>query len=120
MNRRKSDPSWRLAMSPCGLLAAVVFTAIGWMQDVGAEETTPVVVGAESAAPTVAATEPISGPVAEEITDQHLPFVYTDWQHFTTSDGLPNDHVFAIKADGHRVWVSVMSRVCLIYTKPRH
>jgi ligand-binding sensor domain-containing protein len=92
-------------MSPCGLLAAAVFTAIGWMQDVGAAETTTVVLGAESAAPTAAATEPISGPVAEEITDQHLPFVYTDWQHFTTSDGLPNDHIFAIKADGHRVWV---------------
>jgi ligand-binding sensor domain-containing protein len=31
--------------------------------------------------------------------------VYTDWEHFTTADGLPNDHIFAVKVDGHRVWV---------------
>jgi ligand-binding sensor domain-containing protein len=34
-----------------------------------------------------------------------LPYVYTDWQHFTTKDGLPNDHIFAVQADGPRVWV---------------
>jgi ligand-binding sensor domain-containing protein len=38
-------------------------------------------------------------------TDSKLPYVYTDWQHFTTKDGLPNDHIFAVKADGPRVWV---------------
>jgi len=36
---------------------------------------------------------------------QKLPYVYTEWKHFTTKDGLPNDHVFAIKADGAKVWV---------------
>lgn len=34
-----------------------------------------------------------------------LPYVYTNWRHFTVEDGLPNDHIFAVKADGDRVWV---------------
>ena len=34
-----------------------------------------------------------------------LPFVYTDWTHFTTKDGLPNDHIFAVKAFGPKVWI---------------
>ena len=34
-----------------------------------------------------------------------LPFVYTNWTHFTTKDGLPNDHIFAIKAFGSKVWI---------------
>ncbi len=37
--------------------------------------------------------------------ESRLPYVYTDWEHFTTKDGLPNDHIFAVRADGHRVWV---------------
>ncbi|HUT89703.1 MAG TPA: hypothetical protein VMY37_09415 [Thermoguttaceae bacterium] len=35
-----------------------------------------------------------------------LPYVYTQWKHFTTDDGLPNDHVFAVKAAGPKVWVA--------------
>ncbi len=34
-----------------------------------------------------------------------LPYVYTDWEHFTTKDGLPNDHVFCVKVDGPHVWI---------------
>jgi ligand-binding sensor domain-containing protein len=34
-----------------------------------------------------------------------LPYVYTHWRHFTVRDGLPNDHIFAVKADGSQVWV---------------
>ena len=34
-----------------------------------------------------------------------LPYVYTNWRHFTVKDGLPNDHIFAVKADGPKVWV---------------
>ena len=34
-----------------------------------------------------------------------LPYVYTDWQHFTVKDGLPNDHIFAVKVAGDKVWV---------------
>ncbi|MBC8873622.1 MAG: regulator [Planctomycetes bacterium] len=34
-----------------------------------------------------------------------LPYVYTDWQQFTVKDGLPNDHIFAVEADGPRIWI---------------
>jgi ligand-binding sensor domain-containing protein len=40
-----------------------------------------------------------------EQADVQLPFVYTDWQHFTVKDGLPNDHIFAVRAHGPYVWV---------------
>jgi ligand-binding sensor domain-containing protein len=36
---------------------------------------------------------------------EKLPYVYTKWKHFTTKDGLPNDHIFAVKADSSNVWV---------------
>ena len=34
-----------------------------------------------------------------------LPYVYTSWKHFTTKDGLPNDHIFSVKADGKKIWI---------------
>jgi hypothetical protein len=34
-----------------------------------------------------------------------LPYVYTKWKNFTVADGLPNDHIFSVKADGDRVWI---------------
>lgn len=34
-----------------------------------------------------------------------MPYVYSKWEHFTTKDGLPNDHIFAVKVDGERVWI---------------
>ena len=37
--------------------------------------------------------------------DLRLPYVYTNWKHYTVADGLPNDHIMAVKADGPRVWV---------------
>jgi len=37
--------------------------------------------------------------------DNELPYVYTHWKHFSTADGLPNGHIFAVKADGPRVWI---------------
>ncbi len=36
---------------------------------------------------------------------EKLPYVYTTWKHFTTKDGLPNDHIFAVKVDGAKVWI---------------
>lgn len=46
------------------------------------------------------------GAVADETpAPPGLPYVYTQWQHFTTEQGLPNDHVFAVKADGPYVWI---------------
>jgi ligand-binding sensor domain-containing protein len=36
---------------------------------------------------------------------KQLPYVYTNWKHFTTKDGLPSDHIFAVKVHGDDVWV---------------
>jgi ligand-binding sensor domain-containing protein len=36
---------------------------------------------------------------------EELPYVYTDWKRLTVKDGLPNDHVFAVKVQGERVWI---------------
>jgi ligand-binding sensor domain-containing protein len=38
-------------------------------------------------------------------TQEKLPYIYTQWKHFTVKDGLPNDHIFAVKADASNVWV---------------
>lgn len=43
-----------------------------------------------------------------------LPFVYTDWKQFTVKNGLPNDHIFAVKADGPRVWVGTEDGLAMI------
>jgi hypothetical protein len=43
-----------------------------------------------------------------------LPYVYTHWRQFTVADGLPNDHVFAVKVDGPRVWVGTEDGLVLI------
>lgn len=37
--------------------------------------------------------------------DPGLPFVYTEWEHLTVADGLPNDHIFAVKAAEPYVWI---------------
>ena len=44
----------------------------------------------------------VAGPAAAAT---RLPYIYTDWEHFTVDNGLPNDHVFAVRVDGNRVWV---------------
>ena len=46
--------------------------------------------------------------------EQELPYVYTSWKHFTVKDGLPNDHIFAVKVDGPRVWVGTEDGLALI------
>ncbi len=47
-----------------------------------------------------------TGPAARQVTkDPGLPYVYTKWKHLTTKDGLPNDHVFAVKVVGDKVWI---------------
>src|SRR5512137_1321410 len=43
-----------------------------------------------------------------------LPYVYTQWKQFTVADGLPNDHIFAVKVDGPRVWVGTEDGLALI------
>jgi len=46
-----------------------------------------------------------AAPPAIAAADNELPYVYTNWKHLTKEDGLPNDHIFAVKADGPRVWI---------------
>ncbi len=53
------------------------------------------VLGLMAAAHPVCAAEPA----------EQRPYVYTHWQHVTTQDGLPNDHIFAVKAFESKVWV---------------
>ncbi len=48
---------------------------------------------------------PFVGNAQSQTASQKLPYVYTNWKHFTTKDGLPNDHIFAVKVHGDDVWV---------------
>jgi len=61
--------------------------------------------GAEKKARAVNAPGAAPSPVPKSAADNELPYVYTHWKHFTKADGLPNDHIFAVKADGPRVWI---------------
>ncbi len=45
---------------------------------------------------------------------EDLPYVYTHWKQFTVADGLPNNHVFAVKIDGPRVWVGTEDGLAMI------
>ncbi len=42
---------------------------------------------------------------AAETEPTARPYVYTNWKHFTTKNGLPNDHIFAVKVAGRKVWI---------------
>ncbi|MEN8118258.1 MAG: regulator [Bacteroidota bacterium] len=39
--------------------------------------------------------------------------VYGDWKTFTTKDGLPNDKIYAVRADGDRLWVGTKKGLAL-------
>jgi ligand-binding sensor domain-containing protein len=42
------------------------------------------------------------------------PYVYTQWETFYAEEGgLPNDHIFAIRADGDRLWVGTEDGLAL-------
>ena len=84
----------------CGWFAAVAATA---------EPQAPAKPPVPSAGPGTPATPP---PLAA--APDQLPYVYTKWKHFTVADGLPNDHIFAVKADGNRVWVGTDDGLALI------
>ena len=45
---------------------------------------------------------------------EKLPYVYSKWKQFTTKEGLPDDHIFAVKADGPRVWVGTENGLAMI------
>ena len=53
------------------------------------------------------ASDETTGPVGE-------PFVYTQWETFYAEEGgLPNDHIFAITADGDSLWVGTEDGLAL-------
>jgi ligand-binding sensor domain-containing protein len=56
----------------------------------------------------------VIGGVAFAAEPVKLPFVYTRWKNFTVADGLPNDHIFAVKVDGPRVWVGTEDGLAMI------
>ena len=60
------------------------------------------------------ATFVLAGAVLAGADTAKLPYVYTKWRQFTVADGLPNDHVFAVKADGPRVWVGTENGLAMI------
>jgi hypothetical protein len=43
-----------------------------------------------------------------------LPYVYTKWKHFTTENGLPNDHVFAVRSNGNDLWIGTEDGLALV------
>lgn len=43
--------------------------------------------------------------VSEAEHELYLPYVYTNWRHYTTEHGLPNDHIFAVEAGPRAVWI---------------
>ena len=51
---------------------------------------------------------------AAESATADLPYVYTKWKQFTVADGLPSDHIFAVKVDGPRVWVGTQEGLARI------
>jgi ligand-binding sensor domain-containing protein len=58
---------------------------------------------------------PLAG--ADEGTALKLPYVYTHWKQFTVADGLPDDHIFAVRAHGNDVWVGTEDGLALIDKK---
>jgi ligand-binding sensor domain-containing protein len=62
---------------------------------------------------------PLAGAQGEQPgeVEPAVPYIYTDWEHFTTKDGLPNDHIFAAKADGPTVWVGTENGLAAVDKK---
>lgn len=85
--------SWLTKLAAVAGLWAIVCS--GW---VVAEEPASAAGASPAAAPATSAAAATADPL-------QLPYVYTDWTHFTKQDGLPNEHVFAVKAVGSKVWI---------------
>lgn len=93
--------------------ACLALAGGGYVATCGAQETQPPAAAPTpkpqaAAAPAASAAPADTGTSAEATppapADQ-LPYVYTKWRHFTTKDGLPNDHIFAVKPHGNKVWI---------------
>jgi hypothetical protein len=72
----------------------------------------PAVAAAADVPATGSAAPAVAG--AREASPLRLPYVYTKWKQFTTENGLPNDHVFAIKSNGNDLWVGTENGLALI------
>ncbi len=44
---------------------------------------------------------------------QGEPYVYTEWETFYEEDGLPDEHIFALKADENRLWIGTENGLAL-------
>ena len=51
------------------------------------------------------ATALAAAAAAAAVDEEQLPRVYTGWESFHTTDGLPSDKVFCVAVDDDRVWV---------------
>ena len=60
---------------------------------------------------------PSPSPAPQAAAPDELPYVYTKWKHFTIKEGLPDDHIMAVKADGPRVWVGTEDGLACIDKK---
>jgi ligand-binding sensor domain-containing protein len=58
-------------------------------------------------------------PAAPKPADPGLPYVYTKWKQLTTHEGLPNDHIFAVKAAKDCIWVGTENGLARIDRKTR-
>jgi ligand-binding sensor domain-containing protein len=77
---------------------------------VGYASVLAMLVVARASAQSTPAIEPPVAPAAAEkkaapAESPELPYVYTQWEQFTKNDGLPNDHIFAVKVHQDNVWI---------------
>lgn len=96
--------AWPGSRRVCGTLSVVLsllLAAAGAAQDPPDTPAAPPTPTLQSA-PALPAPADAAAPAAAA---EGLPYVYTKWRHFTTKDGLPNDHIFAVKPFGSKVWI---------------
>jgi len=94
-----------------------ILRRLGLMTIVGARRTVPLHILVLAAAVCVAAETATTPPPTVGATGRsplQLPYIYTHWRQFTTENGLPSDHVFAVKANGNDVWVGTDDGLALI------
>jgi len=62
----------------------------------------------------------VMGPSGSALADSPgMPYVYTRWEQFTKKDGLPNDHIFAVRAFGDRVYIGTEDGLACLDKKTR-
>lgn len=90
---RSLSRTWRLLLGS----TAVLFMG-GWISVASAGESAEA--QQEPAPPALAFGQSVDG-----VSDEDLPYVYTQWKNYTVEDGLPNDHIFSVKATPEAVWI---------------